>query len=58
MPQVSNHGVTTFDAADVAALIPNGRRLRLPGLGHGGSCAASELAIPTARAFLGRWFPW
>jgi hypothetical protein len=23
-----------------------------------GSCAASELAIPTARAFLDRWFPW
>lgn len=44
------------DAAKVAAMIPNGQTLRLPGLGHGGSCAASALAIPTARAFLERWF--
>jgi pimeloyl-ACP methyl ester carboxylesterase len=44
------------DAANVAELIPNGQRLRLPGLGHGGSCAASALVIPTARAFLDRWF--
>jgi len=41
----------------VAAMIPNGQSLRLPGLGHGGACAASELTIPTARAFLDRWFP-
>jgi pimeloyl-ACP methyl ester carboxylesterase len=46
------------DAAEVAALVPNGQRLRLPGLGHGGSCAASDLTIPTARAFLDHWFPW
>jgi pimeloyl-ACP methyl ester carboxylesterase len=46
------------DAAKMAALIPNGQRLRLPGLGHGGSCAASALTIPTARAFLDRWFAW
>jgi pimeloyl-ACP methyl ester carboxylesterase len=46
------------DAANVAAMIPNGQRLRLPGLGHGGSCAASALVIPTARAFLDRWFAW
>jgi pimeloyl-ACP methyl ester carboxylesterase len=45
------------DAAQVAALIPNGQRLRLPGLGHGGSCLASALTIPSARAFLDRWFP-
>jgi pimeloyl-ACP methyl ester carboxylesterase len=45
------------DAAKVAALIPNGQSLRLPGLGHGGACAASALAVPTARAFLDRWFP-
>jgi pimeloyl-ACP methyl ester carboxylesterase len=44
------------DAANVAELIPNGQRLRLPGLGHGGSCAASALVIPTACAFLDRWF--
>jgi pimeloyl-ACP methyl ester carboxylesterase len=49
---------TDDDAANVAAMIPNGQRLRLPGLGHGGSCAASALAIPTARAFLDRWFAW
>jgi pimeloyl-ACP methyl ester carboxylesterase len=45
------------DAAKVAAMIPNGQSLRLPGLGHGGACAASALTVPTARAFLGRWFP-
>lgn len=45
------------DAAKVAALIPNGQSLRLPGLGHGGACAASGLTVPTARAFLDRWFP-
>ena len=50
------HDDTGDDAANVAELIPNGQRLRLPGLGHGGSCAASALAIPTARAFLDRWF--
>jgi pimeloyl-ACP methyl ester carboxylesterase len=44
------------DAAKVAAMIPNGQSLRLPGLGHGGACAASELTIPAARAFLDRWF--
>lgn len=45
------------DAAKIAATIPNGQRLRLPGLGHGGSCIASELAVPSARVFLDRWFP-
>lgn len=45
------------DAAKVAAMIPNGQSLRLPGLGHGGACAASALTVPTARAFLDRWFP-
>ena len=44
------------DAAKVAAMIPNGQSLRLPGLGHGGACAASALTVPTARAFLDRWF--
>jgi hypothetical protein len=42
------------DAATVAAMIPNGQSLRLPGLGHGGACAASALTVPTARAFLDR----
>ena len=44
------------DAAKVARMIPNGESLRLPGLGHGGACAASQLVLPTARAFLDRWF--
>jgi pimeloyl-ACP methyl ester carboxylesterase len=44
------------DAAKVAQMIPKGQRLRLPGLGHAGSCIASTLAVPTARAFLDRWF--
>lgn len=44
------------DAAKIAALIPEGQRLRLPGLGHGGACTASALTVPTARAFLDRWF--
>lgn len=44
------------DAVNVAAMIPNGQSLRLPGLGHGGACAASALTVPTARAFLERWF--
>lgn len=42
------------DAAKVAAMIPNGQSLRLPGLGHGGACAASTLTVPIARAFLNR----
>jgi pimeloyl-ACP methyl ester carboxylesterase len=46
------------DAATIAAMIPNGQRLRIPGRGHGGACQASELAVPVARAFLDRWFPW
>ncbi|MET0564948.1 MAG: alpha/beta hydrolase [Acidimicrobiia bacterium] len=45
------------DSAKIAAMVPNGQTLRLPGLGHGGSCIASELTIPTARSFLDRWFP-
>ena len=44
------------DAAKVAAMIPNGQSLRLPGLGHGGALAACALTVPTARAFLDRWF--
>jgi len=43
-------------AAGSLEMIPTGQSLRLPGLGHGGSCIASALTIPTARAFLGRWF--
>jgi pimeloyl-ACP methyl ester carboxylesterase len=46
------------DAAKVAAMLPNGESLRLPGLGHGGACAASARTVPTARAFLERWFVW
>jgi pimeloyl-ACP methyl ester carboxylesterase len=44
------------DAAKVAAMLPNGQSLRLPGFGHGGACAASALTVPTARSFLERWF--
>ena len=44
------------DAAKVAAMIPDGKSLRLAGLGHPGACAASALTVPTARAFLDRWF--
>jgi pimeloyl-ACP methyl ester carboxylesterase len=44
------------DAAKVASMIPNGESLRLPGLGHGGTCTASTLTVPVARAFLERWF--
>jgi pimeloyl-ACP methyl ester carboxylesterase len=44
------------DAAKMAAMIPNGQSLRLPGLGHGVAAAASPLTVPTARAFLDRWF--
>jgi pimeloyl-ACP methyl ester carboxylesterase len=42
--------------AKIAEMIPNGQRLRLQGLGHEGTCNASLLTIPIARAFLGRWF--
>lgn len=42
------------DGARMASLIPKGQNLRLPGLGHGGACAASALTVPTARAFLDR----
>ncbi len=44
------------DVAKLAGMIPNGQSLRLPGLGHPGACAASALTVPTARAFLDRWF--
>jgi pimeloyl-ACP methyl ester carboxylesterase len=43
------------DAATIAATIPNGQRLRLPGLGHEGTCNASAMSLPTARAFLDGW---
>jgi len=41
-------------AAEVAARIPDGRRLRLQDLGHAGTCNASTLTVPAARAFLDR----
>jgi pimeloyl-ACP methyl ester carboxylesterase len=43
------------DAAKVAATIPHGQSLRLPGIGHGGSITASTLTLPPARSFLDRW---
>lgn len=43
------------DAARIASRVPRGESLRLPGLGHGGACAASALTLPTARAFLDRY---
>ncbi len=44
-------------AAATAGMIPHGQSLTLPGLGHAATCAASALTMPTARAFLDRWFP-
>jgi pimeloyl-ACP methyl ester carboxylesterase len=44
------------EAAVIAGVIPNGESLRLPGLGHGDACAASAPTLPSARAFLDRWF--
>ena len=44
------------DAAKIATMLPHGETLRLLGLGYGGACAASALTVPTARAFLDRWF--
>jgi hypothetical protein len=44
------------NAGAVARTISNGERLRLPGLGHPGACAAAEATVPTARAFLERYF--
>jgi pimeloyl-ACP methyl ester carboxylesterase len=43
------------EAAVVAGMLPNGESLRLPGLGHAGAAIASELTLPTARAFFDRW---
>jgi len=44
------------DAARVAAATPHGESLVLPGLGHMGAFDRSDLVLPTARAFLDRWF--
>jgi pimeloyl-ACP methyl ester carboxylesterase len=44
------------EAAITAGLLPNGESLLLPGLGHVAGCVASEATLPTARAFLDRWF--
>lgn len=43
-------------AAVIAGMLPNGESLVLPGLGHVGACARSDLAIPPASAFLQRWY--
>ncbi len=43
-------------AAAMAQRLPHGESLTLPGLGHAAVCAASSLTLPTARAFLDRWF--
>jgi pimeloyl-ACP methyl ester carboxylesterase len=43
------------DVAKFAGMVPHGESLTLPGLGHAAACAASTLAIPTARVFLDRW---
>lgn len=45
-------------APRVAATVPRGESLVLPGLGHVGAFDRSDLVLPTARAFLDRWFPW
>ena len=44
------------EATVIAGRLPHGESLILPGLGHAAACAASTLTIPTARAFLDRWF--
>ena len=44
------------EAAVIARMLPHGEGLILAGLGHAAACAASTLTIPTARAFLDRWF--
>jgi len=44
------------EATVIAGMLPHGESLTLPGLGHAAACAASALTIPTARAFLDRWF--
>lgn len=44
------------DAARVAASVPHGESLLLPGLGHCRAFDRSDLVLPTARAFLDRWF--
>jgi len=44
------------EATVIAGRLPHGESLILPGLGHAAACAASALTIPTARAFLDRWF--
>jgi hypothetical protein len=38
----------TDKAASTAAMVASGQRLRLPGLAHGGACAASALASSIA----------
>jgi pimeloyl-ACP methyl ester carboxylesterase len=43
------------DAAAMAARLQRGERLRLANLDHAGAGAASELTIPTVRAFLNQW---
>ena len=43
-------------ASAIARMLPHGESLTLPGLGHAAACAASSLTLPTARAFLDRWF--
>jgi hypothetical protein len=45
-------------AGRTATTLPNGERLRLPGLGHCWAFARSDLVLPTARNFLDRWFAW
>jgi pimeloyl-ACP methyl ester carboxylesterase len=43
-------------ARAIASQLPQGQSIRLPALGHGAACAASELLVPHARAFLDRCF--
>jgi pimeloyl-ACP methyl ester carboxylesterase len=44
------------DVAKMAAMLPCGESVTLPGLGHAAACAASSLTVPIARAFLDRHF--
>jgi len=42
-------------AGTIASQLPQGQSIRLPAMGHGAACAASELLVPHAWAFLDRW---
>ena len=54
---VGEHEDQDGDAERIAATVPNGRSLRLPGLGHAGAFSRSDLVLPTALDFLRETLP-